>query len=138
MKTFVTVGIVVVVAMVIVSSCKKDEVTVSNPPQEFAIRIDTLKIQKPVFAPDTLRAKLWGIIGNSSCYQFARYQEVSHDSFQVTIKVFGTYTPSGSCAPTNVVLNAAIYRVYPVYQGLFRFFVQQPNGTTIRDSIIVQ
>jgi hypothetical protein len=115
-------------------SCKKDEVTVSNPPVEFAVRIDSLAIQKPVISNDTLRGQMWGTLGPTTCYGFSRFQRISGDSFSVRIKVFGLNTQSGSCGQTVQKLNRAIYRVHPVYRGKFLFVIEQPDGTTRRDS----
>ncbi len=120
-----------------VVSCKKDETTVSNPPQEFVVKIDSLKIQKPALSNDTLRARMWGKLGPNTCYSFGRFQTVARDSYSVRIKVYGLYLPSSSCTPTPQALTGAIYRHYPVYPGTFRMFVEQPDGTTIRDTAIV-
>jgi hypothetical protein len=118
-------------------SCKKDEITVNDPPQEFLVRIDSLRIQKPVISSDTLRGRLWGTLGPNTCYSFSRFQKVSSDSFSVRIKVFGLHSPSSSCGQAIQKLNGAIYRVYPVYRGTFQFFVEQPDGSSLRDTIVV-
>jgi hypothetical protein len=118
-------------------SCKKDEVTVSNPPEEFVVRIDSLAIQKPALSSDTLRGQLWGTLGPTTCYSFSRFQRVSGDSFSVRIKVFGLYTKASTCGQAVQRLNRAVYRVYPVYRGIFQFEVEQPDGSTLRDTISV-
>lgn len=121
----------------LITSCKKDEVTVSNAPQEFVVRIDSLAIQKPALSSDTLRGQLWGTLGPTSCYSFSRFQKIAGDSFSVRIKVIGVNSQSNSCAQVVQKLNRAIYRVYPVYRGVFRFEVEQPDGSTLRDTITV-
>jgi hypothetical protein len=118
-------------------ACKKDEVTISNPPQEFVVRIDSLAIQKPVISNDTLKGQLWGTLGPTTCYSFSRFQRISGDSFSVRIKVFGLNSQASACGHAIQKLNRAIYRVYPIYRGAFRFEVEQPDGSTIRDTITV-
>lgn len=123
-------------ALLVVSSCKKDDTTVVDPPQEFQVKIDSVKLSKNAVWNDTLRARLWGKIGASTCYQFARY-ETTRDSFQATVKVFGALLSSGNCTPATVELRSAIYRIYPVYPGKFTMTIQQPNGTTLQDTTTV-
>jgi hypothetical protein len=132
----ITVLVLVTVFVVLSNSCKNDETPVSNAPQEFVMKIDSVKLEKNISRNDTLRARLWGKIGNTSCYSFARY-EATRDSFQATIKAFGKVVSSSSCAAANVELRGAIYRVYPIYPGKFTFYVQQPDGSTLRDTTLV-
>ncbi len=134
MKSFFV--LVVFALSVVVLSCKKDNVTVSNPPQDFQVKIDSLKLSKNTIWNDTLRARLWGTIGSSTCYQFARY-ETTRDSFSATVKVIGTFTDGSSCATAVVELRSAIYRVYPLYPGKFTLKIQQPGGTTIQDTTTI-
>lgn len=122
--------------LVVAGSCKKDEITVSNPPQEFQVKIDSVKLSKNVVWNDTLRARLWGKIGTSTCYQFARY-ETTRDSFRATVKVFGNYTSSSNCIAATVELRSAIYRIYPLYPGKFTLIIQQPGGTTLQDTTTI-
>ena len=122
------------IALMILSCSKNDSVPVYNPPQEFVVRMDSVKLGKNPH-PDTLRAQLWGRIGNSTCYQFSRYQ-TTRDSFQVRVKVFGTYTESSSCTPATIELRGAVYRIEPpFYPGTFTVIVLQPDGSTLRDSV---
>ncbi len=126
----------VLAVLVVAVSCKKDDTFVSNPPQEFQVKIDSIKLSKNVIWNDTLRARLWGKIGSSTCYQFARY-ETTRDSFRATVKVIGTYTPASSCGAAIVELRSAIYRIYPVYPGKFTLTIQQPGGTTLQDTTTI-
>lgn len=127
----------VLVVLLVVSSCKKeDDLAGSEPPREFQVRMDSVKLAKNVARTDTLKAFLWGTIGNTTCYQFARY-ESTRDSFEVRIKVFGRYTPSSTCSPTAVQLRQAIYRIYPVYPGKFTVYLLQPDGSMLRDTSLV-
>lgn len=127
---------VILAALFVGSSCKKDDTTVVDPPQEFQVKIDSVKLSKNVVWNDTLRARLWGKIGTSNCYSFARY-ETSRDSFQATVRVFGSFLSSGNCAPATVELRSAIYRIYPVYPGKFTITIRQPNGTILQDTTTV-
>jgi hypothetical protein len=127
----------VVAVLLVVSSCKKeDDITVGDRPREFQVRIDSVKLSKNVARTDTLKAFLWGTIGNSTCYQFARY-ESTRDSFEIRLKVFGRYTPSSTCSPSAVQLRQAIFRIYPVYAGTFTVYVLQPDGSMLRDMSLV-
>lgn len=119
---------------ILIPACKKDDVAVNNPPQEFVMRIDSLAIQKPVISGDTLKGRVWGTLGSNTCYSFSRFQKLSADSFSVRIKVFAIHSPSSFCGPGIQKLNGAVYRVYPVYRGRFQFVIEQPDGTTLRDS----
>lgn len=137
MKVFFLVVVLLVAAVLIVSSCKKDEATVNNAPQEFAVKIDSVKFVKNP-RPDTLRAQLWGRLGNSTCYSFSRYA-TTRDSFQVQVRTYGNYTPSNTCGTAIAELRGAIYRIPPpFYSGLFTIIIQQPDGSTLRDTTSIQ
>lgn len=137
MKHGLMVAAGIVAVLLVVSSCKKDDdITVSDPPREFQVRMDSVKLSKNVSRTDTLRALLWGTIGNTTCYQFARY-ESTRDSFEVRLKVFGRYTPSSACSPAVIQLRQAIFRIYPVYPGKFTLYLLQPDGSMLRDTALV-
>ena len=102
-------------AMLIIAwSCKKDDSTVSNPPQEFQVKVDSVKLTKNVIWNDTLRSRVWAKIGSNTCYQFARY-ETTRDSFRATIKVIGTFTSwrSRSTIPVESACGAGSARPSP-------------------------
>ncbi len=134
MKSFV--GFTLAAALFFAVSCKKDDIVVSNPPQEFLVKVDSVKLTKNVIWNDTLRARVWAKIGSNTCYQFARY-ETTRDSFRATVKVIGTYTAGSSCGAAIVELRSAIYRIYPVYPGKFTLVIQQPGGTTLTDTTTI-
>ena len=139
MKAFLIIAVLLIAAMLIVASCKKEDNTaVGAAPVEIAVKADSVKFKKgPNPIVDGLTAQLWGTIGASTCYSFARYQTV-RDSFQVRVKIFGYYTASTSCTSTPVRLNGAVYLVPPpFYIGLFTIIVQQPDGSTIRDTTTI-
>lgn len=137
MKNVVSFVVSVLALVLMIASCKKeDDLAGSDPPREFQVRIDSVKLSKNVARTDTMKAFLWGTIGNTTCYQFSRY-ESERDSFEVRVKVFGRYTPSSSCSPSVVQLRQAIFRVYPVYPGKFTIYILQPDGSMLRDTSLV-
>lgn len=137
MKAFLIIAVLLLAAMLIVASCKKDNTIVGAVPEEFLVKADSVKLQKNPNPVDGLKAQLWGTIGASTCYSFSRY-ETSRDSVQVRVKIFGYYTASNNCTPSTIRLNGALYLIpAPFYHGTFTIIVQQPDGSTLRDTTTI-
>jgi len=86
---------------------------------------------------DTLQLRLYGFVGPNGCYSFSKF-ESSQTNSNLDLTVWGKYTPADVCATVIIEMRGTKYPVVPVSKGTFEIVIHQPDGTTLKDTIIVQ
>jgi len=103
----------------------------------FIVRVDSLYAQSPISYNDTLNIYLYGFIGSDGCYSFSHFED-ERDSFRLNLTVWGKYDVKALICPQMVVYLDKIYSVYPLYPGLFFIEIKQPDGSSLKDTVIVE
>lgn len=81
--------------------------------QYFKIRVDNINSSDTVSVGDTIKFKLYGVVGNNGCYSFSHFDEY-RIGLTSSISVLGKYTPVGVCTHAFVTLNGKEYKVVPL------------------------
>jgi hypothetical protein len=107
-------------------------------PVLFRIQIDSVNVPTSLTTNDTLVIKLYGYIGNDTCYWFHHFQSVKEDhSLQLAVWGIHNVAYRKGCPGSQVYLNGQQYRVYPLLSGVFEISVQQPDGMWLKKSVTV-
>ena len=125
-------GFVITVALFV--SCQN---LVENATTEFMIRVDN--VVHPSFAAsnDSISLRFFGTIGPDGCHSFSHFG-VDRSTLQLDITVWGQRSTASACPAVMVYLGGRQYAFVPGQMGWFKIIVHQPDGSIIRDSIIVK
>lgn len=101
----------------------------------FIVRVDSIAVPDSIPQADTLRMTLYGTIGNNGDYAFDRFESTlsPHD---LALTVWGKYTYNDYATQVIVGLNRE-FPVFPLYRGMFRICVIQPDSSNLLDSVLV-
>lgn len=133
-KTFEIILSVFLCALLI-SGCS--ESTEPDSVEYFKINIDSVQSLNSISLGDTLQLRLYGFVGSNGCYSFSKF-ESSQTNSNLDLTVWGKYTPADVCATVIIEMRGTKYPVVPVSKGTFEIVIHQPDGTTLKDTIIVQ
>ena len=106
-------------------------------PTQFVILIDSIAHVPSLIVGDTIAIKLFGTIGNDGCHLFSHFED-SRQALRLDLTVWGQRSPSGVCPDVMVYLNGREYKLATTQTGWFSINIHQPDGTVLRDSILVQ
>ena len=126
--------IILIITPIILSSC-----FLFDPvPEQFRIKIDSAGTPVSLTTNDTLVIKLYGYIGNDTCYWLHHFQSVRED-YSLNLTVWGIHNVAYRkfCNNAQVYLNGQEYRVYPLYSGVFEVNIQQPDGSWLKKTVMV-
>ena len=123
-----------IITLMFFASCQK---SVDNKTTEFIVRVDS--VVHPSFAAsnDTIPVRFFGTIGNDGCCSFSHFA-VDRATVQLDITVWGQRSNSLACPAVMVYLDGRHYDFVPGQLGWFKIIVHQPDGSTIKDSVIVK
>jgi hypothetical protein len=86
---------------------------------------------------DTLEIELSCYLGPNSCYTFSHF-EAERDSFELNLTVWGKHDIRAGVCLDIVMSIETVYRVFPLYPGLFYIEINQYNGSVLKDTVIVE
>ena len=106
-------------------------------PRAYIVRIDTLKISPPSpSVGDTLTLRFWGLVGRDTCHSFTHF-ETTMDSLRLDVTAWAEESFSFVCGQMLVFLQGERLQVSLQHQGKLVVIVHQPDGSAIRDSVMV-
>jgi len=86
---------------------------------------------------DTLEIELSCYLGPNSCYTFSHF-EAERDSFELNLTVWGKHYNSHAICYSVVMGIDTVYRVFPLYPGLFYIEINQHDGSVLKDTVTVE
>ena len=121
-------------AIVMIVNCNKG---VESPLTQFVVRVDSIARTSFAASNDTIAVRFFGTIGSDGCHSFSHF-ETTTQLLQLDVTVWGQRKEASACPAVMVYLEGREYKFVPGQMGWFRINVHQPDGSVIRDSIIVK
>ncbi len=101
----------------------------------FIVKVDSIKHQQSVLVGDTIVIHLFGTIGTDGCHSFHRFEDYVQPN-QLDLTVWGKRARRSVCPDVMVYLNEK-YKVVATQRGWYYIRIHQPDGSILRDSVIV-
>lgn len=104
----------------------------------FRIKVDAISVQPGIInQSDTLIIRFSGTVGSTSCFKFSHFQG-SNSLLRTDLALWGEekYGSGVSCNEGNVPLEA-IFRVFPLIQGIHKIIVYQPDGSELVEEVVI-
>lgn len=121
-----------IITLALIACSDDDEV------EYYKIMVDEIDSPETVAVNDTIAFRLYGTVGNDGCYSFSHFEDYKQN-MAVDLTLWGKHdATSGTCTQAVVFLNGREYPAIPSQQGIFYINIHQPDGTTLRDSVIVE
>jgi hypothetical protein len=114
--------------------------TESEPdrPTYYIIKVDSVIYRNWAVWGDTMSFKLYGVVGTNGCCSFSHFEEVIQPS-QVDLTVWAGRSSSSVCPAVMVYLNGKEYRIVATpSMAPFVLVIHQPDGSVLRDTVIVK
>ncbi|MHB8077990.1 MAG: hypothetical protein ACYDIE_01870 [Candidatus Krumholzibacteriia bacterium] len=122
----------------VVGGCQDDAAT---PPVErhFAVAIDSVQVPQVVTLGDTIRARLYGVVGYTGCYSYAG-AEVERQGHDVYIEARGRLyvPPSGLCYQAFVYMRGEPVEVCPADAGTYRLYFRHGEAEDLERVVEVR
>lgn len=106
-------------------------------PVIFQVKVDSLAHAATITLGDTADMKFFGVIGNDGCYSFSHFLVIRQPA-SVDFAVWGKRSPANACPAVMVYLNGNTYRYIPSQRGMLQISVHQPDGSMLKDSLLVE
>jgi len=124
---------IVVLISISLASCLKSDIEF----EYFKVRVDSLSVPSSISHKDTLNIQLYGTIGSDGCHSFSHF-EAERDTFELKLTVWWKrYVKAGAC-PTIMIYLDTVYSIFPLYPGSFYIEIQQPDDSTLNDTVNIE
>jgi hypothetical protein len=124
-------GLIVIIACLFIASCEDN----SGPyTTYFHMRVDSISMPEEVMQTDTLEIMFYATLP-SCCYNFHRFEAQGYDH-QLNIKMIGKLRHNIPCC-TAMKYIEEVYRLDGLLTGYFYVNVEQPDKTSIIDSVLI-
>jgi hypothetical protein len=107
-----------------------------NAITNYVVKVDSLAHSTALTKNDTIKIKLYGIVGPNGCHAFSHFEEITQP-LQLDLTVWGARSSSEVCTTVMVDLNGKEYKTLAIQSGLYKINIHQPDGSVLRDSLIV-
>jgi hypothetical protein len=122
-------------SMLAMIGCARE--TDSTKTTEFIVRVDSLNHTPFAATGDTISIKLYGTIGGDGCHSFSRFEH-NQQPLQLDLTVWGQRSASEVCPAVMVYLNGREFRSVVTQQGWYKINIHQPDGGTLKDSLVIK
>jgi hypothetical protein len=109
----------------------------STDPVMFQIKVDSLIHAPTVTLGDTADIQFFGVVGTDGCHSFSHFLVIRQPT-SVDFAVWGKRAQAGACPFVMVYLNGTTYRYVPSQRGTLLIAVHQPDGSLLKDSLVVE
>lgn len=127
--------LLVILPFIIFFSCS------TEPEKEYIyylVNVDSIKHPQSVSLNDTITFKLYGTVGSDGCHSFSHFESLT-GPFEVDLKVWGKVSSLGSACPAVMVyLEGKEYKVAAKERGIYSIKIHQPDGSVLKDSVIIR
>jgi hypothetical protein len=115
--------------------------TMTTEPTEetvlFQIKVDSISHPRAIMLGDTAAIRFYGTVGPDGCHSFSRFLVIRQPR-AVDFVVWGKRTIATACPAVMVYLDGRTYRYLPSQRGMLVITVHQPDGSTLKDSLLVK
>ena len=105
--------------------------------ETFVIRVDSVSSPTTIHLNETIVFRLHGFVGPDGRYSFSHIDEKRSQS-QVEITLWGRKRDAGTFSTGVIYLENTEYRTGALRSGQFILSVHQPDGTLLKDTVLVQ
>ncbi|MBI3111254.1 MAG: hypothetical protein HYZ01_06750 [Ignavibacteriales bacterium] len=109
----------------------------STDPVLFQVEVDSIAHVPSVALGDTADIKFFGTVGTDGCHSFSHFLVIRQPA-SVDFAVWGKRTMTSFCGDVMVYLNGNTYGYIPSQRGMLQISVHQPDGSTLKDSLLVE
>ncbi|MEX1274906.1 MAG: hypothetical protein WEE20_03180 [Bacteroidota bacterium] len=109
----------------------------STDPVMFQIKVDSLSHAPTVTLGDTADIKFFGVVGTDGCHSFSHFLVIRQPA-AVNFVVWGKRSLADACPAVMVYLEGNTYRYVPSQRGMLLIAVHQPDGSLLKDSLVVE
>lgn len=103
----------------------------------YIVTVDSIQAPQELVLGDTLVIGFWGEIGPDGCHMFDRFESLfGPGTLEVT--VWGWNSGGPACPAIYVFMDGTPLRVVPPGRGLMEIRVRRPDGTALRDTVLVR
>jgi hypothetical protein len=108
-----------------------------NGSTQYIVKVDSISRTSFAAVNDTILIKLNGTIGGDGCASFSRFDDTKQP-LRLDLTVWGQRSSANVCPAVMVYLGGKEYKTIATQQGWYSINIHQPDGTTLRDSIIIK
>lgn len=106
-------------------------------PVMFQVKVDSIAHVPSIVLGDTADIRFFGTIGPDGCHSFSHFLVIRQPA-SVDFAVWGKRSLANACPAVMVYLDGNTYRYIPSQRGTLQIFVHQPDGSTLKDSLLVE
>ena len=118
------------------TGCKPNP-TGDDIPIQFTVKVDSISHTPFGATGDTITIQFYGVIGYDGCSSFSRIDAIQQP-LQLDLTVLGRRDYSSQCAAVMVYLAGKEYKVIVNHQGWYKIQIHQPDGSILKDSLIIK
>ena len=109
----------------------------STDPVLFQVKIDSISHPSSVALGDTADIRFFGVVGPDGCDSFSHFLVIRQPA-SVDFAVWGKRSQANACPAVMVYLDGNSYGYIPSQQGMLQISIHQPDGSTLKDSLLVE
>lgn len=110
---------------------RKDEMV------EYIVKVDSLTHSSYLSKYDTIKIKLYGIIGPDGCQSFSHIED-KKQPLHLDLTVWGKSISSNTCPAVMVYLDGKEYKTLATQSGVYKIIIHQPDRSILVDSLIIK
>jgi len=107
---------------------------------DYVIQVDSLRTTPTVQLGESVRVWLWGVVGTDGCHSFKCIEAWQESPWRVHLTAMGSQrVPVGvPCPPETVYMDWEEYSFVPTQEGFVEIVVENPDGSSLVDTVEVQ
>jgi hypothetical protein len=122
-------------ALLLAAACS--DLGTERQPVPYVIMVDSIQAPPELVLGDTLVIRFWGEIGPDGCHMFDRFEHAFGPG-TLDVTVWGWNSGGPACPAIYVYMDGTPLRVVPPGRGLMEIRVRRPDGTALRDTVLVR
>jgi hypothetical protein len=104
----------------------------------FIVKVDSINHSSTAAITDTITLRLYGTIGPDGCHSFSHFEDY-RQPLRLDLTVWGQRGSGNNvCPDVMVYLDGKEYKFPATQQGWYSIYIHQPDGSVLKDSIIIQ